>query len=112
MYAWEAKASLCLHVQSCPMHTACTTAAILLVEEVLAETHQRLSAYTVYQGISGSVHLILICAMHVLSETTRSAWVYSVGCAGICSCISRTKNKLATKVLAQGLTKPPSTVIN
>jgi hypothetical protein len=49
---WEAKATLCLHVQSCPMHTACTTAAILLVEEVWRETHQRLSAYKVYQAVS------------------------------------------------------------
>jgi hypothetical protein len=52
MYAWEAKASLCLHVQSCPMHTSYATAEILLVEEVLAETHQRLSAYKVYQAVS------------------------------------------------------------
>jgi hypothetical protein len=51
MYAWEAKAGLCLHVQSCLMHMAYTTAAILLVEEVLVETHQRLSAY-VYQAVS------------------------------------------------------------
>jgi hypothetical protein len=71
MYAWEAKASLCLQVERFMMH-ACTTAAFLLVEEVWAETHQRLSAYLVY---SGNIHLILICAMHLLSETTESACI-------------------------------------
>jgi hypothetical protein len=79
MYAWEAKTSLCLQVQSYSMHTICTTAVIFLVEEVWAETHQRLSPYKVY---SGSVRFILIFVMHLMSEMTESAWTY-FGCAGI-----------------------------